>query len=114
MGNQAQGCSYLNLGRNKMDFLKDNLLYILKKVRGNQNTLISSGWPECLWTPSIDLIEDTIEALDKKLAEHADIIVALQTRIQKLESFCVFIDKEGEYRELPQWIINKCRKTLED
>ena len=68
-----------------MDSLKDNLLYMLKKVKGNQNTLISSGCPECLWTPSIDLIEDIIEALDKERAEHVDIIVALQTRIQKLE-----------------------------
>ena len=97
-----------------MDSLRDNLLFMLKKVKGNKNTLISSGWPECQWTPNIDFIEDIIEALDKERAEHADIIVALQTRIQKLESFCVFIDKEGEYRELPQWIINKCRKTLED
>jgi hypothetical protein len=57
-----------------MDSLKDNLLYILKKVKGNENTLISSGWPECLWTPNIDFIEDIIEALDKERAEHANII----------------------------------------
>jgi len=69
-----------------MDSLRDNLLFMLKKVKGNKNTLISSGCPECLWTPSIDLIEDIIEALDKERAEHVDIIVALQTRIQKLET----------------------------
>ena len=68
-----------------MDSLRDNLLFMLKKVKGNKNTLISSGWPECLWTPNIDLIEKMIEDLDKERAEHADIIVALQTRIQKLE-----------------------------
>jgi hypothetical protein len=70
-----------------MDSLKDNLLYMLKKVQKNENEC-----PELQWTPNQDLIEEIIEDLDKERVEHAEIIACyeamkegVQVRIGDLE-----------------------------
>jgi chromosome segregation ATPase len=52
-----------------MDSLKDNLQYMLKKAKENENKP-----SELQWTPNIDLIEEMIEDLDKERAEHTEII----------------------------------------